>query len=139
MSFPPALLCAGLSRKYPLFQRIAVMQLVKQLLADPFLMYYLFQSYDLQQENTLGVVQAMIACASEVVEATLNAVNKDPEDEPPVEVVSALYAARTAGEGRDQWSECWACPEFCLPARALLSAPARLLLVVQVAGPRLTC
>ena len=26
------------------------------------------------------------------------AVNKDPEDEPPVEVLSALYAARTAGE-----------------------------------------
>eukprot|EP00887_Chlorella_sp_A99_P002554 scaffold6.g2554.t1 len=91
-------LMKGLSRKYALFQRIAVMQLFKQLLGDPFLTYYLFQSYDLQQGTKLDAVQAMIARAGEVVEATLSAANKDPEDEPPVEVVSSLYTARTAGK-----------------------------------------
>lgn len=33
-----------------------------------------------------------------MVDATLKAVNKDPEDEPLLEVVAALYSDKTAGE-----------------------------------------
>lgn len=42
------------------------------------------------------------------MDATLKAVNKDPEDEPPLEVVAALYSDKAAGEaelvgGRWRW------------------------------------
>lgn len=69
----PRALPPGLSRKYALFQRIAVMQLFRQLLLDPFLTYHLFVCYDLSAAQSLDAVQAMVACASEVVQAMLQA------------------------------------------------------------------
>jgi hypothetical protein len=37
-----------------------------------------------------------------VVDATLKAVNKDPEDDPPLDVVAGLYSDKTAGAARHQ-------------------------------------
>lgn len=51
---------AGMAPRYPLYQRIALMQLVHQLLADPLLMYHLFATYDLSAERKLHAVQARI-------------------------------------------------------------------------------
>jgi len=48
---------AGLELRYPVHQRIALMQLVRQLLADPLLMYHLFATYDLSVERKLDAVQ----------------------------------------------------------------------------------
>lgn len=45
-------------------------------------------------------VQALCRAAGEVVDATLKAVNKDPEDDPPLDVVAGLYCDRTAGGER---------------------------------------
>lgn len=45
-----------------------------------------------------GCLQSLCRAAGEVVDATLKAVNKDPEDEPLLEVVAALYSDKTAGE-----------------------------------------
>lgn len=45
----------------------------------------------------LHVVQALCRAAGEVVDAMLKAVNKDPEDEPPLDVVAGLYSDKTAG------------------------------------------
>ena len=50
--------CAGMAPRYPLYQRIALMQLVRQLLADPLVTYHLFASYDLSVERKLDAVQA---------------------------------------------------------------------------------
>lgn len=44
--------------RYPLYQRIALMQLVRQLLADPLVTYHLFASYDFSVERKLDAVQA---------------------------------------------------------------------------------
>ena len=44
--------------RYPLYQRIAMMQLLRQLLADPLVTYHLFASYDLSVERKLDAVQA---------------------------------------------------------------------------------
>jgi hypothetical protein len=46
-----------LAPRYPLYQRIAVMQLVRQLLGDPLLTYHLFRAYDLAPERQLNAVQ----------------------------------------------------------------------------------
>ena len=43
-------------------------------------------------------VQALCRAAGEVVDAMLKAVNKDPEDEPLLDVVAGLYSDKTAGE-----------------------------------------
>lgn len=86
----------------PLFQRVALMQLVRSLLSDPVLTYHLFASYDLAVDRKLDAVQSLCGAANEVIEATLAAaINKDPEDEPPLEVVAALYSDKTAGK---DWS-----------------------------------
>lgn len=45
-----------------------------------------------------GVVQALCRAAGEVVDATLKATNKDPEDDPPLDIVAGLYCDRTAGD-----------------------------------------
>ena len=50
----------------------------------------------------LCALQALCRAAGEVVEATLKAVNKDPEDEPPLDVVAGLYSDKTAG-GQFGW------------------------------------
>jgi hypothetical protein len=42
--------------------------------------------------------QALCRAAGEVVDATLKALNKDPEDDPPLDVVAGLYCDRTAGD-----------------------------------------
>lgn len=43
-------------------------------------------------------LQSLCGAANEVIEATLTAAaNKDPEDEPPLAVVAALYSDKTAG------------------------------------------
>ena len=42
-------------------------------------------------------LQALCRGAGEVVDATLKAVNKDPEDDPPLDVVAGLYSDKTAG------------------------------------------
>ena len=43
--------------------------------------------------------QSLCGAANEVIDATLSAAaNKDPEDEPPLAVVAALYSDKTAGE-----------------------------------------
>ena len=44
--------------QYPLYQRIALMQLVRQLLGDPLLTYHLVATYDLTAERHLDLVQA---------------------------------------------------------------------------------
>lgn len=49
---------AGIAPRYPLHQRIALMQLVRTLLADPLLVYNLFAAYDLAVERKLDAVQA---------------------------------------------------------------------------------
>lgn len=46
----------------------------------------------------VGCLQSLCRAAGEVVDATLKAVNKDPEDEPPLDVVAALYSDKTAGK-----------------------------------------
>ncbi len=44
-------------------------------------------------------LQSLCGAANEVIEATLAAAaNKDPEDEPPLDVVAVLYSDKTAGE-----------------------------------------
>lgn len=91
-------LLAGMAPKYPLFQRIALMQLVRQLLGDPLLAYHLFATYDMSVERKLDAVQALCRAAGEVVDATFKAVNKDPEDDPPLDVVAGLYSDKTAGK-----------------------------------------
>ncbi|KAL4423762.1 hypothetical protein ABPG75_001063 [Micractinium tetrahymenae] len=91
-------LLAGLAPRYPLYHRIALMQLVRTLLADPLLAYHLFATYDLAVERKLDAVQSLCRAAGEVVDATLKAVNKDPEDEPPLDVVAVLYSDKTAGK-----------------------------------------
>lgn len=48
---------AGLAPRYPLFQRVALMQLVRSLLSDPVLTYHLFASYDLAVDRKLDAVQ----------------------------------------------------------------------------------
>lgn len=55
---PPLLSPPGLAPRYPLFQRVALMQLVRQVLADPLLTYHLFSGYDLSAERKLDAVQA---------------------------------------------------------------------------------
>lgn len=50
-------LFAGLAPRYPLFQRVALMQLVRSLLGDPVLTYHLFASYDLAVDRKLDAVQ----------------------------------------------------------------------------------
>jgi hypothetical protein len=50
-------------------------------------------------------VQALCRAAGEVVDAMLKAVNKDPEDEPPLDVVAGLYSDKTAGA----WRACGWC------------------------------
>jgi hypothetical protein len=90
---------AGLAPRYPLFQRVALMQLVRSLLGDPVLTYHLFASYDLAVDRKLDAVQSLCGAANEVIQATLTAAaNKDPEDEPPLDVVATLYSDKTAGE-----------------------------------------
>jgi hypothetical protein len=116
------------------------MQLVRQLLGDPVLVYHLFAAFDMAGERKLdavqasaaapalllplrsaalrpplacllqpraapgrawggaGLVQALCRAAGEVVDATLKATNKDPEDDPPLDVVAGLYCDRTAGD-----------------------------------------
>lgn len=54
---------AGLHPKIPLFQRIAVMQVVKQLLGDGYLVYFLFASFDMQPVR--------IACKAAVISESL--------------------------------------------------------------------
>jgi hypothetical protein len=74
------------------------MQLVRQLLGDPVLVYHLFAAFDMAGERKLDAVQALCRAAGEVVDATLKATNKDPEDDPPLDVVAGLYCDRTAGD-----------------------------------------
>lgn len=48
---------AGLSPRYPLYQRIAIMQVVRHLLADPLVTYHLFSTFDMCAERRLDAVQ----------------------------------------------------------------------------------
>ena len=48
---------AGLAPRYPLYQRVALMQLVRSLLSDPVLTYHLFAAYDLAADRKLDAVQ----------------------------------------------------------------------------------
>lgn len=41
--------------------------------------------------------QALCKAAGDVIDSTLSAVNKDPEDEPPLDMVASLYSDKTAG------------------------------------------
>lgn len=52
---------AGMAPRYPLHQRIALMQLVRTLLADRLLAYHLFATYDLAAERKLDAVQVRSA------------------------------------------------------------------------------
>ncbi len=60
-AFHPTL-CAGLAPRYPLYQRVALMQLVRSLLSDPVVTYHLFASYDLAVDRKLDAVQ--VCCTS---------------------------------------------------------------------------
>ncbi len=50
------------------------------------------------QRALCWAAQALCRAAGEVVDATLKALNKDPEDDPPLDVVAGLYCDRTAGD-----------------------------------------
>ena len=75
-------------------------------------------------------VQALCRAAGEVVDAMLKAVNKDPEDEPPLDVVAGLYSDKTAGgwlETAGLWCVCvlrncrsaWQCWTGCAAGAAI--------------------
>ena len=61
----------GLGPEHPLMQRIAIAQLVKQLLEDAPLVYFLFVSFDMQRERKLDAVYALVSGAADVVDSAL--------------------------------------------------------------------
>lgn len=79
-------LLRGLSPSHPLPQRIAIAQLMRQLLADPALVHYLFVTYDMHQERKLDAVHALIRAAADTVDDALK------------EGAAATYASGASGK-----------------------------------------
>lgn len=52
----------------------------------------------LPQELKFEIVHAAVQSCTDVVEGMLRAANKDPEDDPPLEVVTAMCHQRAQGK-----------------------------------------
>lgn len=65
-------------------------------------------------------MQALCQAAGDVVDAMLKSVNKDPEDDPPLEILAGLYSDKTAGAVVARP----ACrPAFCARCQGCISRP----------------
>jgi len=78
----------GLGPKYPYFQRIATAQLVVQILGNPRLVYFLFSTFDAQDDRKLDAVHALVRGVTDIVDATL-------KDKHAIESVAAMYHSKT--------------------------------------------
>ena len=83
----------GTHDKYPNFQRVAVTQLLRQLLDDPRLVYVLFVAFDNEADRKVDAVHALVRAAIDIVDAMLKA-----DNDGPLEAVATLYKKRSSGK-----------------------------------------
>lgn len=92
----------GLGAGQPPTQRIAVALLVKQLLEDAPLVYYLFVTYDMHRERKLDAVYALVRGAADVVDVALkHPSGAGTEEEVGADAIGALFQARSQSK---EWS-----------------------------------
>ncbi|KAK9834027.1 hypothetical protein WJX81_004391 [Elliptochloris bilobata] len=89
-------LIAGTAPACTLWQRINVMQALRALAGDAYILYFLFTTYDLKQECKLNAVTDMVRCFADVMDAATGAPLGEGDD--PVQVIAGLYQSKAAGK-----------------------------------------
>ncbi|KAK9810126.1 hypothetical protein WJX72_005196 [[Myrmecia] bisecta] len=89
-------LLGGVSSSCSLWQRISVMQVMRHLCADAFILHFLFATYDMRDACKLNAVQQMVKCFAEIVDATTRVAIDVPEED-PVNTVAMLYHTKAQG------------------------------------------
>ncbi|BDA41918.1 Protein MON2 homolog [Coccomyxa sp. Obi] len=93
-------LLAGTTQSRTLWQRINVMQVMRQLSQDAHMMHFLFCSYDMRQDCKLNAMTDMVQSFASIVESTSRLGSDAPEDD-TLHAVAALYQSRANSR---EWS-----------------------------------
>ena len=84
---------AGTSGSCTLWQRINVMQVMRSLSFEAYLVHYLFCCFDLVQDAKLKVVQEMSNKFAAIVDSAARLAS-DPGDDDPLHSIASLYQTR---------------------------------------------
>ena len=80
-----------------MWQRVAIMHVIRQLCGDPQLMYYLFLTYDQRWEVQLDAVQALVKCLAGNVEAYIRAIPDTVDEELHLAAVGHAFQSKAHG------------------------------------------
>lgn len=90
-------LLAGTQPSCSLWQRISVMQVMRQLCADAYFLLFLYTTYD-AKENKLFVLHNMVQRFAEIVDKVTAGSSESPQDDDAVNAVATLYHNKAHGK-----------------------------------------
>ena len=96
-SMDPCLDGAGTSGSCTLWQRINVMQVMRTLSFEAYIVHYLFCCFDLVQDAKLKVVQEMSNKFAAIVDSAARLAS-DPGEDDPLHAIASLYQTRANSE-----------------------------------------
>ncbi|DBA68408.1 TPA: hypothetical protein ACH3X2_013711 [Trebouxia sp. C0005] len=94
-------LLAGTLSSCSLWQRISVMQVMRQLCADAYFLHFLFVTYDAKEECKLMALHQMVQRFAEIVDRVTWVTPEAPQDDDAVNAVAMLYHNKAHGK---EWS-----------------------------------